>query len=287
MSSPQYSGPLSLPFEIHVKGHEALWADVSRATRPSHVVVTPVNLHKRNIETRLRKASRPKSSLIFERIGGLAGEIADAGGHPRSALDHVDRLALLREILAEVDNDVFGHLGAVVGDPLSNHVETLERTRSELELVTGFNRTRMRAFADALDDRDDPAAVDTRDLLAGISQVHDDLRRRLAPDGNRDDTDSSPRQAVSETSLLCRATRALHDDPGVWDTTYPGIDRLSIAGTNMLTAPLEDFCRVVGRTTDVDVHIYLRAASGPAIRDQLDLAAPVDDPGKQEVFTWR
>lgn len=297
MSTPHHPDSRTLPFAVHVADHEALWADTSRATRPSHLVVTPVDLHQRNVETRLREAATPTSSLTFERIGGVAGDVVEAAGRTGRALDRIDRLELLREVIDGADADVYARLAAVVGDPLSGHVETVERTRSELELVTGFEPSRMRAFADGLGDRDDPATVDALDLLAGVSRVHDDLRRRLESDlsdgpDERDGPDEghgpgSAGRAVSETSLLCRATSAIADDPELWADAYPDVDRLSVAGTSVLTAPLEDFCRVVARETGVDVHLYLRPASGPAIHDQLQSTAPVDDPGTQGVFTWR
>lgn len=319
MATPDHPDSRTLPFEVHVADHESLWADASRATRPSHLVVTPVDLHQRNVETRLREASRPMSSLRFERIRGLAGDVVDAAGVPGAALDRVDRLALLREVVTEEDADVAARLAAVVGAPLSKHVETVERSRSELELVTGFTPARMEAFANAIenradsttadpatgdptmadpatgdnhghsttsDNRTDPVTAETLDLLAGVSRIHDALRRQLGPDDG-DGSGSSAGPAVSETSLLCRAIRALHEDPDVWTAAYPDVDRLSVAGTSMLTAPLEDFCHVLGRRTDVDVHVYLRAASGPAIRDQLHSTGAVDDPGTQAVFTWR
>ncbi|MWV64858.1 hypothetical protein GRS48_08500 [Halorubrum sp. JWXQ-INN 858] len=330
----------SLPFSVHVGSAEAIWNDASRAADPAHLVVTPVDLHQRNVEERLREADRPKSSLTFRRIRGLAEDLVGAAGRPASPLDRVDRLALIREVIdaaesGDVDdvddgndrehaddaggtdgtddaddaddaNAVYGRLAAVIGDPVESHVETLERTRSELELVTGFDPDRMYGFASRLVDEDagpgwkedagdtdaarDPAVTDTLALLAGVSRLHADLRTQLDAerrDGRGTRRGERPARAVSETSLLARATRAVAADPTVWGDAYPSIERLSIAGTSMLTAPLEDCCRVVGGRTDVDVHVHLRPASGPAIRDRLDPEPPTERPGTQGVFRWR
>jgi len=281
-SENQHSSSEALPFTLHTGDLSHLWEDTARATTPRHLVITPTDLHQRNLEERLRKERWPHSNFKFRRIGELAGEITSEKTPVSTALDRVDRLALIREVIAETDKPVYKHLAAALGSPLANYIERLERTRSELELVAGFNPTRMDAFASLLGDQADPATIDTLDILAGVSHLHRDLQRRLSSGEN-----SHPTQAVSKTSLLCRAIRTLHANPSVWTSVYPSIEALSVTGTSMLTAPIEDVCRLVSQTTDVDVHIHLRGVSGPQIRRQLSPESGVEQPGTQGVFEWR
>ena len=275
-----------LPFEIHIGNLDQLWADTTRATTPSHLVVTPTDLHQRNLEARLRSQQQPHSNFTFRRIGELAGDVTSTHTAISTALDRVDRLMLIDDVLSEADTAVYENLGASLGTPLGQHIERLERTRSELELVTGFHPRRMEAFAAALEDHSKPTATETLDILAGVSHLHRDLQQRLSSSSTQFST-----QAVSKTSLLCRAVRLLQtesqSDESPWKQAYPDIETLSVTATSMFTAPVADLCRLLSQTTDVDVHVHLRAATGPQIHQQLPAETTVETPGLQGVFEWR
>lgn len=280
-----------LPISLHIGKPETIWTSAYRATEPTHLIVIPVQLHKRNIETQLRKHAQPKSSLKFRQLRKIAAELLQAAECPATAIDRVDRLAYLRSLLASADADVYKRLTAVVGSPVSNHVEQVERTRGELELVTGVHPQRMEAIADAFSingrrQTAEPAVADMLDLLAGVSQLQQDIQTRINTSTNAGST-SVATKAVSETSLLARATHQLQADPDIWAEAYPTIERLSVVGISMLSASVEDFCRVVANRTDTEVHLYLRPASGPKIAEQLAQTTPVADPGVQGVFSWR
>lgn len=272
----------TLPFEIHIGDLSHLWDETSRSSTPHHLVVTPTDLHQRNLEEHLRKHQWPHSNFKFRRIGELAGDITTEQSPVSTALDRVDRLALIREVIEEADGPVYDHLAAALGAPLEKHIERLERTRSEFELVTGFHPARMGAFVSLLGNQPDPSTEETLDLLAGVSHLHRDLQRRLSSNG-----DTLPSQAVSKTSLLCRALRILQATQSAWTSVYPSIETLSVTGTSMLTAPIADLCRLVSQTTTVDVHVHLREASGPQIRRQLAVESDIEQFGTQEVFEWR
>ena len=278
----QQSSSDTLPFEIHIGNLSHLWEETARAPTPRHLVVTPTDLHQRNLEERLRKHQWPHSNFEFRRIGELAGDITGERTSVSTALDRVDRLALVGEVIEEAEDPVYEHLAATLGSPLKKHIERLERTRSELELVTGFHPTRMEAFVSLLGDQRDPSTEETLDLLAGVSRLHRDLQRRLSSNG-----DSLPTQAVSKTSLLCRALRIQQATQSAWTDVYPSIEMLSVTGTSMLTAPIADLCRLVSQTTNVDVHVHLREASGPQIRRQLAVESDTKQFGTQEIFEWR
>ena len=272
-----------LPFEICIGDIDRLWDDANRATTPSHLVITPTDLHQRNLEQRLRKQQRPHSNFAFRRISELAGDITDNQTSVSTALDRVDRLVLLEEVIEQKgDMPVYEHLGAALGTPLEKHIERLERTRSELELVTGFHPRRMETFASLLGDDSKPATVDSLDILAGVSYLHRDLQDRLSSGADR-----SPSQAVSKTSLLCRALRTLHTDQSSWRRVYPDIETLSVTGISMLTAPVADLCRLLSETTNIDIRVHLREATGPQIRRQVAAETTVGTFGQQGVFEWR
>lgn len=271
-----------LPFDLHVGDLDNLWADARRETVPRHLVITATDLHQRNIEDRLRRQQRPQSNFRFVRIGELAGDITRPSPAVSTAMDRVDRLMLIREVIASTDDPVYDYLAAVLGRPLEKHIERIERTRSEFELVTGFHPTRMDAFASIIEEQRASAREDTLDLLAGVSKLQNDLQRRLT-----DGENPQPTQAVSKTSLLCRALGVLGDDPSVWTSVYSDIETLSVTGTSMLTAPIEDLCRLVSQTTDVDVHLHLREVSGPQIGRQLSPQSDIETFGSQGVFEWR
>lgn len=285
MCLPQAS---ALPFEIHVGEPAELWATATRSQQPTTLIVTPVQLHQRNIETRLRAQAQPMSSLTSRRLRGVAEELLAAAGEPAIAADRVDRLVYTADILEESHHPAYDHLAAVIGKPLSQHVETVERARSELELVTGYQPERMEQLATTVRSdaqrADDPAITDTLDLLAGVSRLQEDLTDQLAADAT--DEASTTRRA-SETALLARAIRELAATPDSWAAAYPSIEELVVAGASMLTAPLEDLLRVVATQTATDVTLHLREASGPAIADQLRQTTAVDAPGTQGVFRWR
>ena len=278
----------SCPITIHTGDPDTLWTNASRTAQPTTLTVTPVQLHQRNIETRLREQARPMSSLLFRRLRGVAEDLLEAAGEQAIAADRVDRLVYTADILDGSQQPAYEHLAAVIGQPLSQHVETVEQARGELELVTGYHPERMQQLADAV--RSDArrasglATIDTLDLLAGVSQLHHDLTDHFAADAT---AGSATTRLASETALLARAIRELAADPGIWGAAYPSIEQLVVAGASMLTAPLEDLLRVVATRTDADVHLHLRAASGPAIADHVTRTTAVDAPGTQEVFSWR
>lgn len=62
----------TLPFEIHVGDLSHLWDETGRSLTPHHLVVTPTDLHQRNLEEQLRKHQWPHSNFKFRRIGELA-----------------------------------------------------------------------------------------------------------------------------------------------------------------------------------------------------------------------
>ena len=260
-----------LPFEVRVGETDALWASAARSPTERHLVVTPVQLHRRNVKRRLREDARPRSEFAFARLVDVARDLAGAARKATDAepttetLDRIDRLALTRRVLRD---EAFPSetLARAVGAPAADRAERIERARTSLGMVTGFHPDRLDALRVVADETTGAAAEDARDLLEGLVALQVALGER---------TDA----AVADTDLLRVATRHVAATPAVWAEAYPEIERLSVAGVSMLTATLEDFLRTVGGRTAVDVSLYLRAGTGPAIADQLRGQDAAYDPG--------
>lgn len=271
-----------LPFTVHVGSERSIWENGTRAPTATHLLVTPAQLHRRNVQRRLREAAIAASEFEFVRFTDVARNVNETARRVTDAepetetLDRIDRLALTRRILRDgtvdeddtlVDLDI---LGLVVGIPIADHAETIESARADLEMVTGFHPERIAALEATIDDAAGAAREDARDLVGGLLVLQRELDRRVT-------------ETVSETHLLRIATRVLDANSEVWSEAYPSIETLSVAGVSMLTAIVEDFLRVVATETDVDIHLYLRHGTGPTIVDQLCEQDPVSNPGEE----WR
>jgi ATP-dependent helicase/nuclease subunit B len=133
-------------------------------------------------------------------------------------------------------------------------------------MVTGYHPDRLSAVEAAIDELSGATADDALDLLRGLVA----LQKELAEETTR---------AISETDLLRSAIRHLSSTPTIWDQAYPAIEQVSVAGVSMLTASLEDFLRTIGDELTIDVTLYLREGTGPAIAEQLRQQDQVFDPG--------
>lgn len=265
-----------LPFAVHVGEADAIRREAERARSPRHLVVTPVRLHRRNVQRRLREDGEPRSGFEFLRLVDVARRVNEAATTVESgpetrpeteSLDRLDRLALTRRVLRGESPGVTGPLGRAVGTPAADHAERIERARVGLEMVTAFHPARLDALEAAIDALDGAARADARDLVGGLLA----LQRALE--------DGSP-VAVSDAALLRGATATAAAAPEAVAAAYPNAETLSVAGVSTLTASLEDFLFVLGRETPVDVHLYLRHGTGPEIRDQLEASGRRFDPGE-------
>lgn len=270
----------NLPFTVHIGSARSIWENATRKPVATHLLVTPAQLHRRNVQRRLRETAIAASEFEFVRftdvardVNGTARRVTDTEPETET-LDRIDRLALTRRILRDGivnEDDTLGNLdvlGRVVGTPIADHAEMIERARADLEMVTGFHPERIAALKATIDDTDGATREDARDLVDGLLVLQCELNRRAT-------------ETVSEMHLLRIATRVLDADPEVWSEAYPSIETLSVAGVSMLTAIVEDFLRIVATETDVDIHLYLRHGTGPAIVDQLHEQDPVSNPGEE------
>ncbi|WP_435102638.1 hypothetical protein [Halarchaeum sp. P4] len=244
--------PLALTVHVCAEGTLTEWA--TRSTTPRDLVLTPERLHRRNLKHALATAGRPRSSLTLTDPASVAARVAGDG--ERRVLDRADRLRLLGDVLGDPP-DGADALHRALGSDLAAHAETVEAVREELDVVAGDHPARRDALDSVADALPAHARRETAALLDGVRAVEDALATRVEGD-------------VSGVDAFRAACDALADSDGTaWTGAFPTIERLAIAGVSTLGTALLDFLAHVAAYTDVDVHLFLRARTGPRIADRL------------------
>lgn len=254
--------------DLHLSNLDTLFDHVALVQHPTDLVIAPVDLHRRHLKQRLSQAEEPLAAVEFVDGTTVATRLLESAGCPTQSLDRVDRLDLLEEILTE-DARPRESFEILLGQDPATDVKAVEQTRSEIEAITNYHPARVGPLRNTLQTLTPPIKADARDTLYGSLAVEGALRRR---------TEKAP----VDTELSRQATRKLVESDGsIWQTAYPNIERVSIVGLSNVSAPLIDLLTAIGRTTNVEAAIWLRAATGSALRDRLPRTL-VDDPG--EVF---
>lgn len=262
------SEPSTSPLKIRLINPENLLDHAVHVQQPSDLVIAPVDLHRRNLKKRIAQAEKPLSAFEFSDGPSVATRLLDSSGRSTQSLDRIDRLAILEEILSEEGRarELFWILLGL--DPASN-VQAVEKTRTEIEAVTNYHPSRVRAYRKSLQTLTNPIAADAHDALYGVLAVEGALRQYAE-------------KAPTDTELLRRATRVMVNSNGsVWKMAYPKIQRVRIVGLSNVPAPLVDLTTAIGRTTDIEAAICVRPATGRALRERLPQTT-VDNLG--EVF---
>ncbi|WP_430505882.1 hypothetical protein [Haloparvum sp. PAK95] len=265
-----HAGQSSLPFVVHVDSVPDLVDRAQRSPHPRELVLTTVQPHRRNLRDRLRDADRPQSSFEFTRLVDVARQVAGTANVETESLDRIDRLRALRSILETARDDEadwYTDLAVSMGTDLPEQPETFEALRAEVETVTGFHPDRLDALRSEGNRVPAPADRDSRARIDAVVAAQRALAARVA-------------DAPSSDTVVRNATRELaaHGDD-TWNEAYGTVERLTVAGAASMSATLADFLRVLGDETDVDVHLHLRAATGPDIRERLSGLCAVAEPG--------
>ncbi|MFW5900209.1 MAG: hypothetical protein ACOCTH_00340 [Halodesulfurarchaeum sp.] len=244
------------PLDIRIGALDTLLDHAAHVQHPTDLVITPVELHRRHLKQRLSSADQPLSAFEFTGGGTVAARLLEPTNEPTRSLDRVDRLDLLEAILAREDGPR-EYFEILLGGEPTTKVRAVEQTRSEIEAITNYHPTRVRAYRHMLATLADSIAADARDALYGALAVEGALRYHAA-------------KPPTETELLRRATRQLGQaDTDVWQAAYPHVERVGIAGLSNVSAPLIDLLTAIARSTSVGATIYLRAATGPYLHDRL------------------
>lgn len=255
---------------VRVGAVSSLLGRASAAAEPTELVVAPVELHRRNLQRRLREAHAPKDAFAFVDAPAVAKAVLDAAGERSRPIDRIDRLSLCRSALAADAVDVPRRLrGDAEGMP-----QVVEQVRGEVESVTNFHPARVEAFEATADGLYEPVDADARDVLDVALDAERALRERTP-------------KAVSDTALVRRATRLLAATAGeAWTDAYPNIERVSLVGVSSVSAPQADLLGVLADETDAAVTVYARRGTGSYLEARLPSLLDVAEPGA-EVFERR
>jgi hypothetical protein len=237
-----------------------------RQSRPTELLVAPVELHRRNVQRRLREARLPNDTFTFDDPGGVSRRLLTAADRSTETIDRVDRLALVRSLLSGSPAALSLPPGVVARDP-----QSIEQIRTEVEAITNFHPERVDAWRRTASGLYDPIDIECDELLRTALDVEQALRDRTET-------------ATSEAALVRRATRSLlASDGDDWRAAYPEIERVSLLGLSSLSATDADVVAALLATTSVDVDIHCRRGTGDSLAHGLVGLLDVDDPGT-EVF---
>jgi len=114
---------------LHVGGEEQLFDRADRIDRPTELVVAPVELHRRNVQRRLREAAAPKDAFQSDDPGGVSHTVLTAAGNRPDALGRIDRLERIRSLLEE-----FPTLPPGIRSDDPQYVEQIRTERSDNQL---------------------------------------------------------------------------------------------------------------------------------------------------------
>jgi len=252
---------------VHVGGVESFLGWAEHASTVSNVVIAPVELHRRNLKLRLTKANLPLDAFAFTDPSAVASHVLEAAGKPTKALDRVDRLALLGDILGG-ENEPTERFRLVLGGEPAQSGNAIEQARRELEVTTNYHPDRVRAFRQVVESAPSPIDVDVDDLLDGTLAVERALRRRS-------------KKAPSDGELVRRATRTITDTGGTaWNDAYLSVERIALVGLSTVPATLVDLLTAVTSQCDVEAHLILRRGTGLFLEQRLADVWAVQNPGQ-------
>ena len=261
------SEALSESVTVHIGDVEPILGWAEHASHVSNVVIAPVELHRRNLKLRLTDADLPLDSFAFTGPVSVASNVLETSGKPSKALDRVDRLALLGDILSG-ENEATERFRLVFGGEPAQSGNAIEQARRELEVTTNYHPLRVRALRQAVESIPSPIDIDASDLVDGTLAVERALRRR---------SEKSP----SDGALIRRATRTVIDTDGsAWDEAYPSVKRLALVGLSTVPATLVDLFNAITSRCDVEAHLFLRRGTGPFLEQRLAEVWSVPNPGR-------
>lgn len=261
-----------IPFAVHIDDAPALVNRAQRSQRPTELVLTTVRPHRRNLRDRLRSSNCPQSNFDFTRLIEVARQVAGTANAETESLDRIDRLWRLESILEDARTDEiawYSDLAVSMGTDLPAQCEAIEALREEIETVTGFHPKRLDTLRDEADELSPPADHDAHARIDAAVAIQRALADRVTDEPS---TGAVVRNAIREL--------AVHGDD-TWSEAYEAVERVTVAGVASISATLADFLRVLGDETGVDVHLHLRAATGPTIRERLPGLCAVAEPGTE------
>ncbi|MCU4744228.1 hypothetical protein [Natronoglomus mannanivorans] len=257
---------------VYTGGEERLFERAKTCPQPTEIVVTSVELHRRNLQRRLRERSLPKDAFEFSDPVGMSKQVLRNAAEPTKAIDRIDRLTLLHSILSDADSTEF-ELPTRIPQSISTDPQAVEQLRTEVESVTNFHSERTESWKQVADGLNAPIDQEATERLTVALDVERELKSR-----------TQQGKAVSETELIRRATRTLTETDGsIWAETYESIDRITFLGLGSLSATHADLVHALIESTSVEVNIHFRQGTGEYLSKRLFSLIDINNPG-QEVF---
>ena len=257
---------------IHIDTPEELASYATRTTPPTELVVMPEQLHLRNLKRRLATRTQPRDSMQFVGLTQIASTVLTAADGYVESLDRVDRVRLF-ESLADTDPASLDSLQPIFGPNLQDCAVDIEELRAAIGSLTAFSAGRLEALRDCIDECPQPARRDAHQQVDAAISAHSAVV-------NATDEATSP----GTDAVIKQAVTLIQDDPSIWEAAYPAIERVHIAGVGSLRAPLFDLLKTIADHTAVEMHLYLRAGTGPQIAGFID-GRPTDTVTRHPITT--
>lgn len=255
-----YETQLSENLTVRVGQEDSLLERATQSPLQTELILAPVELHRRNIQRRLRESQTPKDRFQFTSPTAVGTQLLDAAGQPTTTIDRIDRLSMIQTILSDDEASVTAP--AVPSEP-----QSVEQMRTEIESVTGFHPERLDMFQNAVGALPAPIDADAGEIVDAATGIERALRQHTAA-------------AVSDTAILRRAVRILlATDGAVWEEAFPAVDCVSLVGVSSVSAAHIDLLHALLTTVDVAVHMYLRRGTGAYLSDRIPQLLDVTNPG--------
>lgn len=253
-------GQLPQNLTLHIGREEALLERADNLPNQTELILAPVELHRRNIQRRLRESQTPKDGLQFADPADVGERILDAADLSTTTIDRIDRLSMIRSVLS--DDQVSVTSPAVPSDP-----QSVEQVRTEIENVTGFHPGRLEIFREVAGGLTAPIDADTTEILSAATGIERALRQRTS-------------KSISEVEFVRRATRKiLATDGEIWREVFPEVDCVSLVGVSSVPAAHIDLLHAVLNSVSVSAHIHFRRGTGSYLSKRVPQLFDVVEPG--------
>jgi hypothetical protein len=247
---------------LHVGNEASLLERPDHSTQQTELVLAPVELHRRNIQRRLRESQTPKTSFQFSDPTTVGKQLLDVAGLPTTTVDRIDRLSMIRSILS--DEDV-----SIASPVVPSEPQSVEQIRTEIEAVTGFHPERLNIVQDVVGGLQAPINADGAELLDAAVSIEQALRQL-----------TSTSTSVSDVAFVRRAARELlATDGAIWEDAFPDVERVSLVGVSSVPAAYIDLLHAVLASVAVPVHVHFRRGTGSYLTQRASELFDVASPG--------
>lgn len=245
---------------LHVGNAESLLERAESSSEQNELIFAPVELHRRNIQRRLRESEIPHSGLHFSDPAEVAVQLLETADLSTITIDRIDRLSMIRSVLSAENSSISSP--TIPSDP-----QSVEQIRTEIETVTGFHPERIGALREISADLTAPIDKDSTEILDAAVTIEQLLRQQTT-------------KSVSDVELVRRATRVILSTHGdVLQEAFPSLNRVSLVGVSSIPAAHIDLLHAILTSLSVPVDIHFRLGTGTYLSQRLSQLLDVTEPG--------